>query len=217
MNTEYKICSACKSKQEVSQFKIVKGTVCKTCNRCLEKSKAQRLRSLCEHGRQKCRCKDCGGKSICEHGRRGIECSLCPNASQICEHGTKKDRCILCGGNYVCEHNKRKDNCRKCIKDIHKHTIKTMLKNSKYSDKVNNRYDQTNFIDYSFVENLIDDSEMKCCYCECKLQNTEYSDTLITIERINNEIGHVKGNCKIACKKCNVGRGCVYRHPQNEE
>ena len=217
MNTEYKICSSCKSKQEVSQFKINKGIVCKCCSRCQEKSRNQRIKTLCEHGRQKCRCKDCGGKSICEHGRRGNECSLCPNASQICEHGTRQVRCILCGGNYVCEHNKRKDNCRKCIKDIEKHTIQRMMSSSKSSDKLHNRYDQKKIIDYSFVENLIDDSQMKCCYCECELQNREYNNTLITIERINNEIGHVKGNCKIACLKCNVDRGCVYRLSKNKK
>ena len=31
---------------------------------------------LCEHGRSKSRCKDCGGKSICEHNRRRNQCKV---------------------------------------------------------------------------------------------------------------------------------------------
>ena len=29
---------------------------------------------ICEHGRRRCRCKDCGGKGICEHGRQRHGC-----------------------------------------------------------------------------------------------------------------------------------------------
>eukprot|EP00966_Prymnesium_polylepis_P126811 2932744-Prymnesium_polylepis.2 len=31
----------------------------------------------CEHGRQRCRCKECGGSQICEHGRQRNTCKEC--------------------------------------------------------------------------------------------------------------------------------------------
>jgi hypothetical protein len=79
-----------------------------------------------------------------------------------------------------------------------------MIQSSKKSDKKSNRYDQTNFIDYCFVKNIIDDCEDKCCYCKCDLQYISYQGDLATIERINDDIGHIKGNCKIACRTCNT-------------
>ena len=32
---------------------------------------------ICEHGRQRCKCKECGGASICEHGRLRYRCKEC--------------------------------------------------------------------------------------------------------------------------------------------
>ena len=34
-------------------------------------------RKKCEHGRERSRCKECGGSSICEHGRRRGRCKEC--------------------------------------------------------------------------------------------------------------------------------------------
>ena len=31
----------------------------------------------CEHGRQKSRCKECGGSGLCEHGRQKSQCKEC--------------------------------------------------------------------------------------------------------------------------------------------
>ena len=37
-------------------------------------------RLLCEHGKQRNRCKECGGGSICEHDERRSQCKVCdPN------------------------------------------------------------------------------------------------------------------------------------------
>ena len=53
--------------------------------------------SLCEHGRVRSQCKDCGGSSICEHGRQRSRCKECGGGS-ICEHGRRRYRCKDCGG-----------------------------------------------------------------------------------------------------------------------
>ena len=38
------------------------------------------------------------------------------------------------------------------------------------------------------------------------MQLINYDDTLVTIERLDNKIGHIKANCVLACRKCNCSR-----------
>ena len=52
---------------------------------------------ICEHGRQKCRCKECGGSALCEHRRRKDRCKEC-GGSAYCDHGRRKRTCKECGG-----------------------------------------------------------------------------------------------------------------------
>ena len=68
---------------------------------------------ICEHGKQKVQCRQCGGSQICEHGKRKAQCRQC-GGSQICEHGKRKAQCRQCGGSQLCEHGKRKAQCRQC-------------------------------------------------------------------------------------------------------
>ena len=49
----------------------------------------------CPHGRERYRCKECGGKEICEHGRVRSYCKECGGGS-ICEHGRERYRCKEC-------------------------------------------------------------------------------------------------------------------------
>ena len=37
-------------------------------------------RRACEHGRQRSKCKECGGAGICEHGRQRYRCKECGGA-----------------------------------------------------------------------------------------------------------------------------------------
>jgi hypothetical protein len=64
--------------------------------------------------------------------------------------------------------------------------------------------DIVNFIDKEFCQLLIEESGDKCCYCECDLEYINYGDSLISIERIDNSIGHIKSNVKISCLSCNL-------------
>ena len=72
--------------------------------------------SICEHGRQRSKCKECGGASICEHGRRRSRCKEC-GGSAICEHGRQRSKCNLrsaarVGG--ICEHGRIRSQCKEC-------------------------------------------------------------------------------------------------------
>ena len=68
---------------------------------------------ICQHGRRRSVCKECGGSSICEHGRRRSVCKEC-GGSSICEHGRRRSRCKECGGSSICEHGRRRSVCKEC-------------------------------------------------------------------------------------------------------
>ena len=51
----------------------------------------------CEHGRERSRCKGCGGSGLCEHGRERSQCKECGGGS-FCEHGRQRSKCKECGG-----------------------------------------------------------------------------------------------------------------------
>ena len=61
----------------------------------------------CVHGRQKSRCKECGGISVCEHGRRKSRCKDC-GGSEICAHGKERSKCHACKGGSICIHGRRR-------------------------------------------------------------------------------------------------------------
>ena len=68
---------------------------------------------ICEHGRRRTQCKDCGGSAFCEHGRRRTQCKDCGGAS-ICDHGRIRTHCKLCGGSGICDHGRQRPQCREC-------------------------------------------------------------------------------------------------------
>ena len=75
--------------------------------------KKTHVQKKCEHGKQKSRCKECGGSSICEHEKQKSRCKEC-GGTEICEHGKQKQYCKECGGSSICEHRKRKQYCKEC-------------------------------------------------------------------------------------------------------
>lgn len=178
-------CSRCKKEHGDEMFIGNKGQVMKMCQTCRDYCKKYKLLNKCVHNRQKSRCKDCGGSQICIHNRR-------------------KSTCKDCGGASICIHNRIKSTCKLCS-DAEKITIKNMINRSKESDKNKDRYDADNFIDHCFIEQLMYES-MECYHCQVEMQITEYRDDLCTIERLDNSIGHIKSNCVLACRKCNLSK-----------
>ena len=85
--------------------------------------------SICEHNRQRSRCKECGGSQICEHNKRRSNCKECKGGS-ICEHNRQRSTCIDCSGSQICEHNRRRSQCKPCGgKSICEHnTIRSLCK-----------------------------------------------------------------------------------------
>ena len=188
-----------------------------------ENRTAKYLKYLCEHGKYKYQCKECGGSQICPHNRLKYQCKEC-GGSQICPHGKRKSRCKECEGSeicphsrlkaqckdcegsQICPHSRRKAYCKKCSDPI-KVNYEQWIFNSRQYDKKRNIYDADRFIDKCFLEGLVEDYK-QCYYGDCKvnLQYTEYQDELATIERLDNSIGHIKSNCVLCCLKCNKSR-----------
>ena len=217
-----KKCNRCKVNMTVDKFKKKRDdSYQKICIECNSKAVKYANENKCEHNRIRSQCKDCGGASFCEHGKRKTQCIECGGSqicehnrirstckdcggSLFCEHGERRTRCKDCGGRDICEHDKQISQCKEC-KDPIKITIRNWLNHSKQSDKKYNRFDIVNFIDKCFCENLIEEYP-NCYYCSVELQYKIYQDDLATIERIDNKVGHVKSNCVIACRTCNLGR-----------
>jgi len=184
MNKDVK-CKQCKCYRTEEDF-IKEGRRLKSCIKCRSYAKNYRLkRQMCIHNLQKYFCKDCGGSKICEHNRQ-------------------KYKCVDCGGSGICKHNLQRYWCKTCSGPV-KVIIQGWIKNSKVSDKKYNRYDADRFIDKCFLKELVRDYP-QCYYCKIELQYIVNNDTLATIERLDNCIGHIKSNCVIACRKCNLSR-----------
>ena len=156
------------------------------------------------HNRQLYFCIPCKGAGICEHERQRNQCKEC-GGSQICEHERQRGQCKECKGSQICEHEIQRGRCKKCGDEIHI-TIKNWISFSKKNDKKKNIYDEINYIDYDFCKELIQESGKFCYYCDIELQYIEYNSTLATIERLDNDIGHIKENCVIACRSCNYSK-----------
>ena len=130
---------------------------------------------ICPHSRLKYQCKECGGSQICPHNRRKSRCKEC-GGSQICPHNRRKSRCKECGGSQVCSHSRQKSRCKKCSDPI-KVNIEQWIFSSRQYDKMNNIYDADRFIDRCFLKGLVEDYQ-QCYYgdCEVNFQYTEYQN-----------------------------------------
>ena len=160
-----------------------------------------------------CRChkeKDLREFKVKTNGKRATGCMECNDTAKIyaerskCPHGRQKSLCRECGGVSICPHERERSKCKFCNDPIEV-TIKRWILHCRQTDKKCNRFDPDHFIDTDFLHGLIEDYE--CCYyddCKIKLQYTEFKPDVGTIERLNNSIGHVKSNCVLCCKNCNV-------------
>lgn len=108
-----KKCPTCKCYKYPSQYFNSTGRLLKTCGDCRAKDAANREKNKCDHGRQKSKCKDCGGGAICTHGKVRSRCVDC-KGGQICEHSRLRTFCRDCGGNSFCIHNIIRSKCKEC-------------------------------------------------------------------------------------------------------
>jgi hypothetical protein len=99
------------------------------------------------------------------------------------------------------------------IQTIIKRHVSTKIQSYKSQDQKNKIWDPENFVNLDFVMELLKKSEMKCFYCKehvLLLYKHVREPKQWTLERIDNKIGHNKGNIEIACLSCNLRRRCMY-------
>jgi hypothetical protein len=199
---KYNACTKCKHSKPLTDFLSAVGRQLKGCARCRDMQKQKDIRNKCEHNKYKGKCKVCGRPSFCIHDIQKSKCRTC-GGSSFCIHNIQKNNCRTCGGSSFCEHNTLRWRCKICC-DPHVVKIKQWISGHKNTDKKYNRFDAGRFIDADFLMGLIE--KYKNCYyddCRVDLQYFENNNNLVTLERINNNLGHIKSNCVLCCLKCN--------------
>jgi hypothetical protein len=104
---------------------------------------------LCEHGKNKNTCKECGTIKLCEHGKSKYTCKEC--GKYFCEHGKRKSKCVECGGSEICVHKRLKGKCIDCggygickhkkFKQYCKECDGSRLCKSEWCEKFSTKYD----------------------------------------------------------------------------
>ena len=87
--------------------------------------------------------------------------------------------------------------------------IKSKICSYKQQDILKKKLNEHLLVDFNEVIKLLSDSEMKCCYCSQNvyiLYEKVRESKQWSLDRINNDIGHNKGNLVIACLECNLKR-----------
>jgi predicted secreted Zn-dependent protease len=62
-------------------------------------------------------------------------------------------------------------------------------------------------IDYDYVVNLLSEQDDKCSRCDVPVKQAwtqRYDLDQFSINRLDNSIGHIRGNVEITCLKCNL-------------
>jgi hypothetical protein len=149
-------------------------------------------RYKCPHGRDRYRCKECGGVGICPHGRVRAACTEC-RGQEICEHGMRRTLCKQCEGGGRCVHDRRRDACPIC---------RPRAAYAQYVGNDRRKYGTLpkDFMSFEIYSGLI---ERNCTWC----RRTPLVVGGMGIDRRDNSLGHVAGNIEPCCRRCNWRRG----------
>ena len=109
--------------------------------------------------------------------------------------------------------NNDNDNDNDVINKI-KQQINKKIYSYKQQDIKKKNYDENNenykdFIDFYVIIDTMNKYDLKCHYCSQNMlvlyENVRDSSQW-TVDRINNDIGHIKNNFNLVCLKCNLKR-----------
>ena len=135
------------------------------------------------------------------------QCEVCiRDKNKYNDKRVKKGLCY-CGRNNPDEGFKKCSDCRKRDKrNKQTNWLNVKISNCKGADKKHKRlYKEKEFITGEDILALRKKQKNLCCYCKRVLQTKKMrKPDGLTIERIDNSKAHVKGNCKIACHRCNM-------------
>jgi hypothetical protein len=189
-----KFCSSvCRDASYICEHKRTKS-FCKDC-------KGSRI---CDHGKQKRTCKDCVGSGICKHGNILQYCKDCVG-SGLCKHLRNKRLCKDCGGSCLCIHKVSKYECwrcdgsRICTHKRRKKVCPICAPEGAYKVYARNALRTSRSFDIT-LDQFKKIVELPCLYCK------EDEDAR-GIDRWDNNLGYVFGNCRPCCRECNLMKG----------
>lgn len=142
-------------------------------------------------------------------------CFRCKETKEISEYKTTKNgkltkTCQKCLDKYPykrCEtHSRCSGDCRPCSDRPLEILLRRMVASSRKYDKERGFYDADKFVDFCFLQSQICGEIQYCPYCSTQMTHCDYDRTLMSIERIDNSIGHIKSNVMFCCLRCNLGR-----------
>jgi hypothetical protein len=87
--------------------------------------------------------------------------------------------------------------------------IRGKINGYKRQDVLKYRYNASLFITMEDVIGLMRECKLTCKYCLRPifvLYDISFSKTQWTVDRIDNSLGHQRGNCHLACLECNLSR-----------
>jgi hypothetical protein len=86
-----------------------------------------------------------------------------------------------------------------------------MVNTSKRDDIKRGLFDADEHVDKELLQYQFEEQEGKCFYCDVAMithsaGNGKRDPDRMSIERMDNRVGHIKENCILACLKCNCQR-----------
>lgn len=99
------------------------------------------------------------------------------------------------------------------IQKLVQKNIVTKIQGYKNQDQKKKIYNEELFVNIDYVINLLDESKLLCNYCK-KTTNLLYENVKQpnqwSLDRLDNKIGHNKGNVVISCLSCNIKRKTMH-------
>lgn len=87
--------------------------------------------------------------------------------------------------------------------------LRAKISSYRQQDLIKKKYDPEQFVSLNDVLTLLQECNLTCCYCSAKvyvLYELVRENRQWTLDRINNDLGHRRGNLVIACLECNLSR-----------
>jgi hypothetical protein len=91
--------------------------------------------------------------------------------------------------------------------------LKRKIDGYRYQDLEKHLFTLDEFVDLDFVIQLLQTSNGDCYYCKESIKilyDISRDPKQWTLERIDNKLGHNKGNVEICCLSCNIKRRTMY-------
>jgi len=90
--------------------------------------------------------------------------------------------------------------------------LKKKLSSYKQQDRTKKKHDADKFITLTSLVQKLVESQLKCHYCQDLVHITgdkKREKKQWTLDRVDNNLGHLEDNVVIACLDCNLKRRCI--------